>query len=65
MGFNCAISDVCLIVCEQYLTLYDFMSRHENSTIHINFTEGENNLERPVHQIFKVYIIFFKKERNE
>ncbi|XP_047673064.1 integrin alpha-M-like isoform X2 [Tachysurus fulvidraco] len=34
--------------------IYVSMTRHENSTIHINFTAGQNNLERPVHQIFKV-----------
>ncbi|GAA6111810.1 integrin alpha-M-like isoform X1 [Tachysurus ichikawai] len=34
--------------------IYVAMIRHENSTIHINFTAGKNNLEKPVHQIFKV-----------
>ncbi|XP_027018996.2 integrin alpha-M-like [Tachysurus fulvidraco] len=34
--------------------IYVAMIRHENSTIHINFTAGQNNLEKPVHQIFKV-----------
>ncbi|KAK3560109.1 hypothetical protein QTP86_033877, partial [Hemibagrus guttatus] len=29
-------------------------SRHENSTIHINFTAGKNDLQKPVQQIFKV-----------
>ncbi|XP_053540891.1 integrin alpha-M [Ictalurus punctatus] len=34
--------------------IYIALIRHENSTIHINFTAGKNDLEKPVHQIFKV-----------
>ncbi|KAG7325496.1 hypothetical protein KOW79_011812 [Hemibagrus wyckioides] len=34
--------------------IYVAMIRHENSTIHINFTAGKNDLQKPVHQIFKV-----------
>ncbi|KAK3529236.1 hypothetical protein QTP70_021912, partial [Hemibagrus guttatus] len=34
--------------------IYVAMTRHENSTIHINFTAGKNDLQKPVQQIFKV-----------
>lgn len=34
--------------------IYIALIRHENSTIHINFTSGENDLAKPVHQVFKV-----------
>ncbi|KAL7857333.1 hypothetical protein SRHO_G00162320 [Serrasalmus rhombeus] len=34
--------------------IYVALIRHENSSIHINFTAGKNNLEKPVKQIFKV-----------
>ncbi|KAF4085381.1 hypothetical protein AMELA_G00117390 [Ameiurus melas] len=34
--------------------IYVALIRHENSTIHINFTAGKNDLKKPVHQIFKV-----------
>ncbi|XP_072524110.1 integrin alpha-M [Salminus brasiliensis] len=34
--------------------IYVALIRHENSSIHINFTAGKNNLVKPVSQIFKV-----------
>ncbi|KAL7870059.1 hypothetical protein AOLI_G00140470 [Acnodon oligacanthus] len=34
--------------------IYVALIRHENSSIHINFTAGKNNLEKPVNQILKV-----------
>ncbi|XP_036417042.1 integrin alpha-M-like [Colossoma macropomum] len=34
--------------------IYVALIRHENSSIHINFTAGKNNLEKPVNHIFKV-----------
>ncbi|XP_053540892.1 integrin alpha-M [Ictalurus punctatus] len=34
--------------------IYIALIRHENSTIHINFTSGKNDLAKPVHQVFKV-----------
>ncbi|KAM9462478.1 integrin alpha-X-like, partial [Clarias gariepinus] len=34
--------------------IYVALIRDENSTIHINFTAGKNDLEKPVQQIFKV-----------
>ncbi|XP_060795403.1 integrin alpha-X-like [Neoarius graeffei] len=34
--------------------IYIALIRHENSTVHVNFTSGKNDLEKPVHQIFKV-----------
>ncbi|KAL6474962.1 hypothetical protein MHYP_G00160020 [Metynnis hypsauchen] len=34
--------------------IYVALIRHENSSIHINFTAGKNNLEKPINQILKV-----------
>ncbi|KAG9267405.1 integrin alpha-M-like [Astyanax mexicanus] len=45
--------------------IYIALIRHENSSIHINFTAGKNNQEKPISQILKVFTLFLFFVEND